>query len=141
MAKKPQTPVTAKSTNYGANRLKRLLKHLKKHPNDINATEALETNKTVSTRKASNNKLGWMSSNKEVDTYVRSKFVGSITKHTAIAHANILKFTKVAPYHLLAVLTKTEEGIGYALKHTSKFSNFKGKGKGKTKAEETTLTA
>lgn len=141
MAKKTQTPTAAKTTNYGANRIKRLLKHLKSHPNDSQATESLELNKTVSTRKPSNNKLGWMSSNKEVDTYVRSKFVGSITKQTAIAHANILKFTKAAPFHLLAVLVKTEDGIGLGFKHLSKFSNFKGKGKVKTKAEETTLTA
>lgn len=137
MAKKPQTTVSAKSTNYGANRLKRLLKHLKKHPNDINSTEALEANKTVSTRKSSNAKLGWMSSNKEVDSQIRTKFVGSITKSAAVAHAKNIKFMKAAPFHLLATLVKTAEGIGFAYKHNSKLSNFKGKGKGKAKAEET----
>lgn len=137
MAKKPQGTTSTKTSNYGANRIKRLLKHLKSHQNDIQTTEALEQNKTVSTRKASNNKLGWMSSNKEVDSTIRSKLPGSITKQEATIYAKILKFTKKAPFHLLPVLVKTEEGIGYALKHTSKFSNFKGKGKGKTKVEET----
>lgn len=124
MAKQP-IQETVKAFNYGINRLKRIQKHLKKHPNDRQATVALNENKTESNRKASNAKLGWMSTNKDVDTVLRSKFVGTITKESLNIHAKILKLVKKSPFRLTPTLVKTEKGLSYALKHNSKLSNFK----------------
>lgn len=126
MAKKPLEK-TSKLNNFATNRLKRLVRHLKKHPNDEQANEALKANKTESTRKSSVNKLGWTSSNKELDTILRSKFVGSVTKELLTKHAQIISFCKKAPFHLMPVLVSTKEGVTLQLKHTSKLSNFKPK--------------
>lgn len=129
MAKKPQATTTVKASNYGANRLKRLLKHLKLHPEDMQAKAALDENKTVSTRKASNSKLGWMSSDKSLDSTLRSKFVGTVTKEAAMAHARFIRFMKKAQFHMMPVLTSVEGKPSLVFKHTSKLSNFSGKGK------------
>lgn len=124
MAKQP-VPKTVKTFNYGINRLKKIQKHLKKHPNDRQATVALNENKTQSNRKAPNAKLGWMSTNKEVDSILRTKFVGTITKESLNIHAKILKLTKKSPFRLTPTLIKIEDGIGLGFKHLSKLSNFK----------------
>ena len=124
MAKQP-VQKTVKTFNYGINRLKKIHKHLKKHPNDRQATVALNENKTQSNRKAPNAKLGWMSTNKEVDSILRTKFVGTITKESLNIHAKILKLVKKSPFRLTPTLIKTEDGIGLGFKHLSKLSNFK----------------
>lgn len=129
MAKKQQVTTSTKIHNYGKNRLERLLRHLKKHPNDKNAIAAVELGKTVSTRKASNNKLGWMSSNKEVDAKLRTKFVGPITKDAVTKEAKILSFIKKAPFHAIATLEHVGTEVKCIFKHTSKLSNFTGKRK------------
>lgn len=126
MAKKPLEK-TSKIHNYAANRLKRLTRHLKKHPNDEQAEVALKANKVESTRKASTNKLGWTSSNKELDTVLRSKFVGSITKELLTQYAQIISFCKKVPFQLSPVLVSTKNGPTLELKHISKLSNFKPK--------------
>lgn len=126
MAKKPLEK-TSKTHNYASNRLKRLVRHLKKHPNDEQANEALKSNKVESTRKSSINKLGWTSSNKDLDTLLRSKFVGSVTKELLTKHAQIISFCKKAPFLLSPVLVSTKEGPSLELKHISKLSNFKPK--------------
>lgn len=117
-------PVTS---NYGINRLKRLTKHLKLHPNDEQAKESLDSNKTLSTRKPSQNKGGWISSNKAIETILRSKFIGNISKEALKKHAQILKFSTNAPFMKIPVLHKVGEDMIYIWKHTSKLSNFKGK--------------
>lgn len=124
MAKQP-IQKTVKTFNYGINRLKKIQKHLKKHPNDRQATVALNENKTQSNRKAPNAKLGWMTTNKEVDSILRTKFVGTITKESLNIHAKILKLVKKSPFRLTPTLIKTEDGIGLGFKHLSKLSNFK----------------
>lgn len=125
MAKKQTNTTSVKSSNYGLNRKKRLERHLKKHPEDIQAQAALTINKTVSTRKSSNNKLGWMSSNRTLETILRAKFVGSITKESVTSYARILKFIKNSPFHQLATIVNIDKSVGVVLKHTSKLSNFK----------------
>lgn len=124
MAKK-QPEKTVKITNYATNRIKRITKHLKKHPTDAQAEQALALGKTVSTRNKPNAKLGWLSSDKNVETILRSKFVGSITKNTLNIHARILKFTKNAPFYLIPTLVNNGKNLECVLKHTSKLSNFK----------------
>ncbi len=125
MSKKSSTTTAPKVSNYAKNRQARLLKHLKIHPNDRRATVALNENKTQSNRKAPNAKLGWMSTNKEVDSILRTKFVGTITKESLNIHAKILKLVKKSPFRLTPTLIKTEDGIGLGFKHLSKLSNFK----------------
>ncbi len=127
MSKKQTTTSSPKTSNYGANRLKRILRHLKKHSQDLQAKEALELGKTVSTRKASLNKLGWLSTDKEVEGKLRSKFIGGITKEALIKEAQVLKFIKNAPFHAVATISKISDKITLSFKHTSKLSNFKPK--------------
>lgn len=131
MAKAKSTTSSPKISNYGKNRQARLLKHLKSHQNDAQAIEALNANKTVSTRKASNEKLGWLTPkvNLEVDAFIRSRTNGSITKNHATKLAQVFKYTKKAPFHALAVLVPSGDSMDIVYKNTSKSSNFKGKRK------------
>lgn len=129
MAKAKTSTTTVKHDNYGKNRQARLLKHLKNHANDQQAVEALNANKTVSTRKAPNEKLGWLSPkvNKDVDAFIRSKSNGSITKDHAVKLAKVFKLTRKATFHALAVLIPSGESMDIVYKNTSKLSNFKPK--------------
>ena len=118
---------SVKHNNFAANRIKRLNRQLKKHPNDVQAREALAANKTVSTRKPPIAKLGFVTSktSPEVEKYIRSKTISSVTKDHAHRLVRILKLSKNAAYHSLATLVPDGQSLKIVFRNLSKKSNFK----------------
>ena len=121
------------NNRFEINRLRKIQKHLKKHPEDAQAQAALSANKTAPTRKASKEKLGWLTSNKGLGESIKSKFTGTITKQEAGNWAKFIKLSKKVLFWQAPVVTYDKQGAPIlTMKHTSKLSNFKGKIKAKT---------
>ena len=121
------------NNRFEINRLRKIQKHLKKHPEDAQAQAALSANKTAPTRKASKEKLGWLTSNKGLGESIKSKFTGTITKQEAGNWAKFIKLSKKVLFWQAPVVTYDKQGAPVlTMKHTNKLSNFKGKIKAKT---------
>ena len=121
------------NNRFEINRLRKIQKHLKKHPEDAQAQAALSANKTAPTRKASKEKLGWLTSNKGLGESIKSKFTGTVTKKEAGNWAKFIKLSKKVLFWQAPVVTYDKQGAPIlTMKHTSKLSNFKGKIKAKT---------
>ena len=115
MAKAKATTTTVATNNFAKNRKARIEKHLKKHPNDSQALTALRENKQVSTRKASNEKLGWLKKSPGVALHLRV-----VTKQAAGVVARLFAFTRKQPFQQQLVPVGGE----FVWKHTNKKSNF-----------------
>ena len=121
------------NNRFEINRLRKIQKHLKKHPEDAQAQAALSANKTAPTRKASKEKLGWLTSNKSLGENIKSKFNGTVTKQEAGNWAKFIKLSKKVLFWQAPVVTYDKLGAPVlTMKHTNKLSNFKGKIKAKT---------
>ena len=121
------------NNRFEINRLRKIQKHLKKHPEDAQAQAALSANKTAPTRKASKEKLGWLTSNKNLGENIKSKFNGTVTKQEASNWAKFIKLSKKVLFWQAPVVTYDKQGAPIlTMKHTNKLSNFKGKIKAKT---------
>lgn len=118
--------------SFKANALRKIAKHLKKHPNDSQASTALKNVPASPTRKSPNNKNGWVTesvrgfmSHLPFLTPLQGKTYAThvaATKSNLKAYALIRKFVKNNPFHTtLVVDKKTNE---YSWKHVSKLSNF-----------------
>lgn len=130
MSKKSSTTTAPKVSNYAKNRQARLLKHLKIHPNDINAQEILANSSANNqpTRKASKEKSGWLTSNKSLGELIKSKFTGTVTKEEAKRWAIFVKTSKKVMFWKSPVAVFDKEGnSSMQMKHISTMSNFKGK--------------
>lgn len=121
------------NNRFEINRLRKIQKHLKKHPQDQQASNALTVKSANPTRKASKEKLGWLTSNKNLGENIKSKFNGTVTKQEAGNWAKFIKLSKKVLFWQAPVVTYDKQGAPIlTMKHTSKLSNFKGKMKEKT---------
>ena len=124
---KAKAPTTPKVSNYGKNKIAKILKHLKSHPDDEQSQQALSSLSVNSqpTRKASKAKLGWLSN--AVGSQIISRFNGQPTKQAAFAFARAFRFMKVRPFMISPVFVGGPDNtVLLKMKHTSKLSNFKG---------------
>ena len=111
--------------SYAMNRQRRLERHLKAHPEDVKAIDALKANVINPKRKTPNSKLGWLSN--AVGSQIISRFNGQPTKQAAFAFARAFRFMKVRPFMMSPVLVGGPDNtVLLKMKHTSKLSNFKG---------------
>lgn len=135
MAKKIKSPSYATYSAKGsfkANALRKIAKHLKKHPNDSQAATALKNVPAAPTRNSPNNKNGWVTesvrgfmSHLPFLTPLQGKTYAThvaATKSNLKAYALIRKFVKNNPFHPTLVLNKKTND--YEWKHVSKLSNF-----------------
>lgn len=121
------------NNRFEINRLRKIQKHLKKHPQDQQATATLSIKSANPTRKASKEKLGWLTTNKNLGESIKSKFIGTVTKQEASNWAKFIKLSKKVLFWKTPVVTYDKLGAPIlTMKHTSKLSNFKGKIKAKT---------
>lgn len=123
------------NNRYEINRKRRLEKHLRKHPEDAQARASLTSGSTNPTRKASKEKLGWLTKNKNLGETIKSKFIGTVTKQEANNWAKFIKLSKKVLFWTSPVTTYKEDGAPVTtLKHVNKLSNFKGRMTAKTAA-------
>ena len=121
------------NNRFEINRLRKIQKHLKKHPQDQQASNALTVKSANPTRKASKEKLGWLTSNKTLGEFIKSKFTGSVTKEESVRWSKFVKTSKKVLFWQAPVVTYDKQGAPIlTMKHTNKLSNFKGKIKAKT---------
>ena len=121
------------NNRFEINRLRKIQKHLKKHPQDQQASNALTVKSANPTRKASKEKLGWLTSNKTLGEFIKSKFTGSVTKEESVRWSKFVKTSKKVLFWQAPVVTYDDKGAPVlTMKHTNKLSNFKGKIKAKT---------
>lgn len=120
------------------NKKRKLAKHMRLHPNDLQSKEA----KLVFTRKAPNNKLGWLTESIKKDVMVTVPYLSSkgnpinlkfpeqletltrtfgqaipITRSSAMGFAQVAKFLRKAPYRLTLVPVKTKDNVDFQWKH------------------------
>lgn len=121
------------NNRFEINRLRKIQKHLKKHPQDQQANNALTVKSANPTRKSSKEKLGWLTSNKTLGEFIKSKFTGSVTKEESVRWSKFVKTSKKVLFWKAPVVTYDKLGAPVlTMKHTNKLSNFKGKIKAKT---------
>ncbi len=143
MAKKTKNPAYAayaSKGNFAKNALRKVQRHLKKHPNDTQAQKALKSVPGSPTRKKPLNKGGWVS--EDVRSFMShlpflTPMQGRVynqqvvaTKTNVTSYAQIRKFLKASPFMKTLVLIEQlneetkEEVLLPMWKHTSKLSNF-----------------
>lgn len=135
----------------------RLMRHLKKHPGDAQAEDALKNVGSRTFRTAPKTKGGWVTDTLRSamlyipyltgkGTPIALKFPEQIpsllhshsqsiplTRENVKGFAGALRYSKNAPFMKVPVIerkkVKGEEVLELVVKHTSKLSNFKGKSK------------
>ena len=118
-----KTNTYSANNRYAANRQARIVRHLKKHPNDEQGIKALSLNKVTPSRKKPVSKLGWINNN-ETGAKIRGRVIG-LTKQFAVGYAQMLRFCRNSQFHKLATFGKIGDDIDIQFKHASKKSNFK----------------
>ena len=139
-AQKKTSAYTSKGS-FALNKQRKIQRHLKKMAkkgsNDKQAEQALAncTPNDQPTRKASNEKMGWLKTNKSLGELIRSKFIGGVTKEQSELWAQHIKLSKKLLFWLTPtlVIEKDKEPV-LVMKHTNKLSNFAGKITPRTKA-------
>lgn len=111
------------ANRYAINRAAKLARHLKKHPNDVQAVDAIKANRQTPSRKTPKAKLGWLSN--AAGAKIVSRFIGQPRKQAAMSLAGILSFVNKQQFMLSPVLVAGPENTtAIVFKHLSKKSNF-----------------
>lgn len=121
------TDVKTTTTPTSANRIRRINKHLKKHPNDEKAELAL-TNQGQP-RKAPQEKLGFLKSYKP-DSLNRVSQITKDLAHKTVQNDKLSRkalFRPVASFKTVFDKKTKESKTEVLMLHTSKLSNFKDK--------------
>lgn len=128
MAKKPQAAATPRHSNFGKNRIAKVARHLKKHPNDTQAVAAVAsfTTSDLPTRQKSQEKLGWLKKDLNLGNIIRAQFIGSVTKDQAVKWSRYLSLSKKVLFWPVATLVLNDNKPSIVFKHKNKLSNFKG---------------
>lgn len=124
MSAKKSTETKVVSNNTSSNRLRRISRHLKNHPNDAQAESALSAQPSI--RKKSIEKLGFLKKHKPLllGTTLTKELVHFACKYERLVRN--LKFTAI-PKYVESVDPKTKQvKLDLVHVHTSKLSNFKG---------------
>ena len=89
MAKKSTTKTETKTTSFKstANAKRRVERHLKKHPNDAQASTALSNG--ISDRKKPNTRMGWVQESLKSTMHPKP-----VSRHVGREYAQMLKLTK-----------------------------------------------